>query len=70
MAVRALPAALAVTRRIVDLSDLQRDGRAGAEARVTLRALALLVGSVDPVAAGAAGRGLVRSALALHAKRR
>jgi tetratricopeptide (TPR) repeat protein len=70
VAVGALPAALAVNRRIEGLSDLQRDARAGAEARASIRALALLVGPADPVAAGALGRGSVRSALALYAKRR
>lgn len=70
MTVRALPAALAVTRRIADLSDHQGDARAGAEARVTVRALTLLVGDADPVLAGAAGRGPVRAALARHAQRR
>jgi tetratricopeptide (TPR) repeat protein len=67
--VRALPAALAVTRRIIDVSGRKRDARAGAEAQVRLRALSLLVGAIDPVAAGIAGRGPVRRALSLYAGR-
>jgi tetratricopeptide (TPR) repeat protein len=70
VAVRALPAALAVTRRIAELSDQQGDARAGAEARVTVRALTLLVGDADPVFAGAASRGPVRAALARYGQRR
>jgi len=67
---RALPAALATSRRIAALAEARRDARAAAEAKVTIGALALLLAEVDPVAAGAAGRGAVRRALALAARRR
>lgn len=70
VAVRALPAALAVTRRMAAEADRAGDATAATEARVQARALSLLVGDADPVAAGRAGRGAVRSALARLAKRR
>lgn len=69
-AIRALPAALAVARRMVAVADAQRDAAAAGEARVKARALGLLVGEIDPVTAGRAGRGAVRSALSAGARRR
>ena len=70
VAAGALPAALAVTRRLAALAEAQQDGRGASEARVGARALALLVGDVDPVSAGQRGRGAVRHALWLGARRR
>jgi tetratricopeptide (TPR) repeat protein len=67
IAAAALPAALAVSRRIANLAPASAP--LGAEARVNLRALALLVGAADPVTAGATSRGPVRRALALAARR-
>src|SRR5262249_55095206 len=67
---RALPAALAVTRRVAALAEAPGDATAAAEAKVRAKALALLVGEVDPVTAGRVGRGPVRAALALGARRR
>lgn len=66
----ALPAALAVTRRLAALAEEQQDGRAASEARVGARALAMLVGEADPVSAGQRGRGPVRHALWLAARRK
>ena len=66
IAASALPAALAVTRRIEALADDRGDTRALADARRKARALALLVGDVDPVTAGATRRGVVRRALFLR----
>ena len=68
----ALPAALAVTRRVVWLAAEAGDGKVIGEAKVSARALSLLVGGVDPVVAGGSGsgRGAVRSALAAMARRR
>ena len=68
----ALPAALAVTRRVVWLAEEAGDGKVAGEAKVSARALSLLVGGVDPVMAGGSGsgRGAVRSALAAVARRR
>jgi tetratricopeptide (TPR) repeat protein len=70
LAAGALPAALAVTRRLAALAEAQQDGRAASEARVGARALALLVGDADPVSAGQHGRGPVRHALWLGARRK
>jgi tetratricopeptide (TPR) repeat protein len=70
VAAGALPAALAVTRRIAVLADDQRDARAAAEARVGSKALALLVGDADPVTAGKTGRGEARRALWAWTRRR
>ena len=67
---RVLVAALAVARRREVLAGKQGDARAATDARVRVRALALLIGEVDPVIAGARERGFVRSALARHARRR
>jgi hypothetical protein len=67
---RALPAALAVTRRMASVAEAQGDVAAATEARVRAKALALLVGEADPVTAGRAGRGPVRNALALGARKR
>lgn len=66
----ALPPALAVARRRAALAAASPDRGAAQDARVRVRALALLVGDVDPVAAGERDRGLVRSALARLARRR
>jgi tetratricopeptide (TPR) repeat protein len=63
IAARALPAALAVTRRRLALAEAQGDARDAGEARAEARALAGLVGEVDPVTAGSRGRGAVRRAL-------
>jgi tetratricopeptide (TPR) repeat protein len=68
VAAGALPAALAVTRRIEALAEEQGDLGALAEARVRARALGILVGELDPVLAGGAGRGVVRRAIALRAR--
>lgn len=66
----ALPAALAVIRRVAALAEAAGVAKDAAAARVRARALSLLLGAVDPVAAGASGRGPVRSALAADARRR
>lgn len=66
----ALPAALSVARQALVLAEAQRDAGALAEARVLGRALGALVGEADPVLAGMAGRGAVRRALAVRARRR
>jgi tetratricopeptide (TPR) repeat protein len=66
----ALPAALAVARRIAALAEEQGDARAAADARLEARALAALVGEIDPVAAGSSGRGPVRRALWKAMRRR
>ena len=66
----ALPAALAVTRRVVWLAAEAGDGKVVGEAKVSARSLSLLVEGVDPVTAGGSGRGAVRSALAAVARRR
>jgi tetratricopeptide (TPR) repeat protein len=66
----ALPAALAVARRLEALADDSGSARALAEARQKVRALAILVGEVDPVVAGVSQRGAVRRALALRAMSR
>ncbi len=66
----ALPAALGVMRRVVSASEAAGEAKNAAEAKVSARALSLLVGAVDPVAAGGVGRGAVRSALATTMRRR
>ncbi len=66
----ALPAALAVARRVAAIAEAAGETQIAGEARVSGRALSLLLGAVDPVAAGAVGRGPVRSALAATARRR
>ena len=68
----ALPAALAVTRRVAAVAEEMGEAKIAGEAKVGARALSLLVGSVDPVVAGGSGsgRGAVRSALAGLARRR
>jgi tetratricopeptide (TPR) repeat protein len=72
VAVGALPAALAVTRRVVWVAEEAGDAKVVGEAKLSARALALLVGGVDPVMAGGigSGRGAVRSALSAVARRR
>ena len=66
----ALPAALSVTRRVAAVAEESGDEKAAAEARVSARALSLLVGAVDPVVAGGSGRGGVRRALAGFSRKR
>ncbi|MEP7120719.1 MAG: tetratricopeptide repeat protein [Byssovorax sp.] len=70
--VGALPAALAVTRRVVWIAEEAGDAKVVGEAKVSARALSLLVGGVDPVVAGGrgSGRGAVRSALAGMGRKR
>ncbi|APR77712.1 Transglutaminase-like enzyme, putative cysteine protease [Minicystis rosea] len=68
--VRALPAALAVSRRMAALAEAQADTATAAEAKVRVKALTLLVAEVDPVTAGRSGRGPVRNALAMMGRRR
>ncbi len=70
IAARALPAALAVTRRRLSLAEASGDARAAGEARTEARALAGLVAEIDPVTAGASGRGVVRRALWAAVKKR
>ncbi len=70
MSAGALPAALAVTRRVAAIAEAAGETQIAGEARLSGRALSLLLGAVDPVAAGAVGRGPVRSALAATARRR
>ncbi|HEY4120353.1 MAG TPA: tetratricopeptide repeat protein [Byssovorax sp.] len=65
----AQPAALATARRMEATAARLGDATAANEARVLSRALALLVGEADPVAAGRASRGDVRRALASFAAR-
>ena len=66
----ALPAALAVTRRVATVAEEGGEVKVAGEARVSARALSILVGAVDPVIAGGSGRGGVRRALAGLARRR
>lgn len=70
VAARALPAALAVARRMIAAAEVHHDAAAAGEARIKVKALSLLVGELDPVVAGKAGRGAVRHALWLGARRR
>lgn len=70
VSIDAFPAALRAARRIAEIADAQGDAAAAKAARVTVRALSLIVGDLDPVIAGASGRGRVRSALGAYAKRR
>ena len=65
----AQPAALATARRMEATAARLGDATATNEARVLSRALSLLLGEADPVAAGRASRGDVRRALALFAAR-
>lgn len=59
-----MPAALAVTRRVAALAEEKHDSAAVTEATTLARALAIVVGDLDPVAAGRSNRGAVRGALA------
>lgn len=68
ISVNALPAALAVTRRIEALAESHHDTAASASAHVSARALARLVSEADPVSAGLTKRGTVRRMLALRAR--
>jgi tetratricopeptide (TPR) repeat protein len=70
IAAGCLPAALAVARRRLSVAEAQGDPRVAAEARTEVRALAGLVGEIDPVTAGASGRGPVRRALWVAEKKR
>jgi tetratricopeptide (TPR) repeat protein len=70
VSVGALPAALMVTRRVAAVAEEAGETKVVGEAKVSARALSLLVGAVDPVVAGARGRGAVRNALAGLARRR
>jgi tetratricopeptide (TPR) repeat protein len=69
VALGALPAALAVTRRLGVLAESRGDADGARKSRIAAKALARLVAEADPVTA-AAGRGPVRVALAAHARRR
>jgi tetratricopeptide (TPR) repeat protein len=66
----ALPAALAVTRRVAVIAEASGEAQVAREAQLRARALSLLVGAVDPVVAGGSGRGVVRKALAVFSRRR
>jgi tetratricopeptide (TPR) repeat protein len=66
----ALPAALGASRRIEALAEAEGDAAALAEARTRSKALAMLIGEVDPVTAGARERGPVRRAIAMQARRK
>jgi tetratricopeptide (TPR) repeat protein len=66
----ALPAALGVMRRVAAVAEATGEAKSATEAKVSARALSLLVGAVDPVTAGGRGRGAVRSALSGMARRR
>lgn len=66
---RALPAALAVERRIAALAHADGDTRAHSEARAAERALSMIVAEADPVSAGRAGRGAVRRAIGVGASK-
>ena len=63
----ALPAALSASRRLGLAGEAVGDARAIAEAKAATAALEKLVGALDPVLAGAQGRGTVRRALWLSA---
>jgi len=70
VSVSALPAALAVMRRVAALAEASGEAQVAREAQTRARALSLLIGAVDPVVAGGVGRGVVRKALAGFARRR
>jgi len=64
------PAALSASRALLEFARRAADADALAAEKVRARALATLARDVDPVAQGASGRGLARSALAkLYANR-
>ncbi|MEJ7731025.1 MAG: tetratricopeptide repeat protein [Polyangiaceae bacterium] len=69
LAMSALPAALAVARRLEAAAHAAGNEALAAETRVRARALARLVREADPTA-GAVGRGALRAALARHADKR
>ncbi|MDI1449698.1 tetratricopeptide repeat protein [Polyangium sp. 6x1] len=69
VALSALPAALATSRRMEALAEAHGDASAHKEARARSRALVVLLAEIDPVTADARGRGPLRSALARHARR-
>jgi tetratricopeptide (TPR) repeat protein len=70
VSVGALPAALAVTRRVAAIAEAAEDAVVAREAQLEARALSRLIGAADPVVAGGVGRGVVRKALAGFARRR
>ncbi len=70
LARRDWPAALARSRRWMALAASSRDPRQEHNASVQAAALSILCGEVDPVRAGARGRGWVRAAMASAARRR
>jgi|JI10StandDraft_1071094.scaffolds.fasta_scaffold15886_3 tetratricopeptide (TPR) repeat protein len=67
IALGALPAALATSRRIEAIGEERGEAKQLETAHARSRALALLLGDVDPVATGSSKRGLLRSAIARHA---
>jgi len=69
VALSALPAALATSRRMEVLAEARGDTAAHKEARARSRALVVLLAEMDPVAAGARDRGPLRRALARQARR-
>ncbi|MDI1434155.1 tetratricopeptide repeat protein [Polyangium sorediatum] len=69
VALSALPAALAMSRRMEALAEARGDTAAHKEARARSRALVVLLAEVDPVTAGARDRGPLRRALARQARR-
>lgn len=70
VALGALPAALAASRRMEAVAFARGDDEAFVAAHTRSRALAVLVGEVDPVAAGTYERGTVRRAIAARAAAR
>ncbi|MRG90941.1 tetratricopeptide repeat protein [Polyangium spumosum] len=69
VALSALPAALAASRRMEALAEARGDAQAHKEARARSRALVVLLAELDPVMGGARDRGPVRRALARHTRR-
>ncbi|MDI3291154.1 tetratricopeptide repeat protein [Polyangium sp. 15x6] len=69
VALSALPAALATSRRMEALAEARGDATAHNEARARSRALVVLLAELDPVTADARDRGPLRRALARHARR-
>lgn len=64
-----LPAALATSRRAEVVASARGDAAAFTHAHTRSKALAVMIGDVDPVAAGTLGRGTLRTAIARHASR-
>ncbi len=69
MRARQLPVALASARRLASLAARRADPATAKDARLTAKALARLVGEVDPVAQGKRSTDRVRRALAAAAAR-